>query len=740
MNWRNVKLIFGREVRDQLRDRRTLFMIAVLPILLYPLIGISLFQLAQFLREHPTRILVVGGSDLGEQCGVPLFERGEFSARLFHEDQAQLQRLLALHFDDALFRAADPAAAARRAVGQGDFEAVVFFPPDFAERLEAFRQRVKSRSPGAGTDSDALDVPSPMIYYNTAREASRVAHSRVSGVLDQWIASVGQRNLRDINLPARTARPFRHEATDVAESAHRDAAVWAKTLPFVLVIWALTGAFYPAIDLCAGEKERGTLETLLSSPAQRSEIVLGKLLTVILFSIATAVLNLASMGLTGALLISNLEHFSEAARIGTPPLSAALWLALALLPLSALFSALCLALAAFARSSKEGQYYLMPLILITLPLIVLPMSPAVELTLGNALIPVAGLMLLLRETLQGNYQQAAIFAGPVILVTLGGCALAIRWAIDQFNSETVLFRESERIDLGLWLRHLLRDRLPTPTVPMAIFCGVVILMIRFFTSFTLPIPSTFAELVPLQAVVQIAFIATPALLMTVMLTRGVRQTLRLVWPPLLTLPAVIVLALGLHPVVVTFQRVLVWLYPIETDASRQLAELILSAPNLLAVVLLLAVLPAICEEVAFRGFILSGLRHIGFKWRAILISSLFFGASHLLLQQSLMAVALGVVIGYIAVQTGSLLPCILYHVTHNAMTLLVGTAGPDSPLQVLLVEAGDSYTYHPAVVLVGGVVAVAVLAWLRRLPYSRWPEEALQEALLHPKPRWMPGA
>ena len=58
--------------------------------------------------------------------------------------------------------------------------------------------------------------------------------------------------------------------------------MWSKILPFVVLIWALTGAFYPAIDLCAGEKERGTLETLLSSPAQRSEIVWGKLLSVVI--------------------------------------------------------------------------------------------------------------------------------------------------------------------------------------------------------------------------------------------------------------------------------------------------------------------------------------------------------------------------------------------------------------------------------------------------------------------------
>src|ERR1700741_688457 len=112
----------------------------------------------------------------------------------------------------------------------------------------------------------------------------------------------------------------------------RSAAMWSKVLPFLLLIWALTGAFYPAVDLCAGEKERGTLETLLSSPAERTEIVWGKLLTVMLFSMATVVLNIASMALTGTFILAQLEQF------GAPPISALWWLAVALVPVSALFS------------------------------------------------------------------------------------------------------------------------------------------------------------------------------------------------------------------------------------------------------------------------------------------------------------------------------------------------------------------------------------------------------------------
>ena len=205
-------------------------------------------------------------------------------------------------------------------------------------------------------------------------------------------------------------------------AGHRKAAVWSKILPFVLLIWALTGAFYPAVDLCAGEKERGTLETLLSSPAERSEIVLGKLLTVMLFSMATAMLNLVSMGVTGRSCSARCRTWARRRR--WPSRLAAV----ALVPVSALFSALCLALAAFARSTKEGQYYLMPLVLVTMPLTILPMAPGVELNLGNSLIPITGVVLLLRSMLEGNYWRHCLILPLVVAVTLACCLLAIRWA------------------------------------------------------------------------------------------------------------------------------------------------------------------------------------------------------------------------------------------------------------------------------------------------------------------------
>ena len=137
--------------------------------------------------------------------------------------------------------------------------------------------------------------------------------------------------------------------------------------PFLLVMMSLTGAFYPAIDLCAGEKERGTMETLLISPASRSEIVLGKFLTVMLASVMTAVLNLVSMGLTGIQLASQVGTLSaEAGRrsavaassvIAPPTLQAAIWMMLLLIPLAALFSAVCVSLAVLAQHEGRPVLY-----------------------------------------------------------------------------------------------------------------------------------------------------------------------------------------------------------------------------------------------------------------------------------------------------------------------------------------------------------------------------------------------
>jgi sodium transport system permease protein len=758
MTFTNVKLILAREVRDQLRDRRTLFMIFVLPILLYPLLGTACFQLSQF-QTKKMSVLVVGGGQLAD-APSPLIDGDSFAPQLF-PGGANAATLLNVKMAPPR-QAGDSDTAgeeteAARQVQAKDVDAALVFPPDFAARLKAYRDAIaggkdeggRMKDKGIGGSSAAvtasiqdhratadilhpssfLPIPRPKVIYNSAHDRSAVACQRLNSVLDRWMDEIGKTNLAAGGMAAEAMRPFDVEPLNLAgESAGATANLWPRLLPVMLLLWAMTGAFYPAIDLCAGEKERGTLETLLSSPAERSEIVVGKLLTIMAFSMVTAALNLVGVGITGILVVRQIDHF------GGPPPLAALWLSLALIPVSALFSALCLALASFARSTKEGQYYLMPLIMLSMPMAVLPMSLGVELNLGNSLIPISGLMLLLKTLLEGSYIQALQFLPIVLAVTMASCWLAVRWAVEQFNKESVIFRESERFAVGIWLRRLMRDRDSTPSVAEGLFCGVVILVVSFLMRSAVAMPANFDGFARVTIVLQLAAIFMPALLMAVILTSSPRQTLLLRQPRWRMLPAAALLAVALHPFIIALNALVMHLYPMAPEMVQAVGKLEkqFASADLGLLILCVAVTPAICEELAFRGFVLSGLRNLGNDWRAILVSAIFFGATHAFLQQSINACLMGIVLAFLAVRTGSLLPGVLFHFLHNAMTVLSAKVTPELLDRVpglgFLVQSGaDGPAYQWPVYLFGGVTSLALLGWFAWFPEARSPDDVLQE-------------
>lgn len=761
MSWRNIRLIYAREIRDQLRDRRTLFMIAVLPLLLYPLLGMSVFQLSQFLRKSEPKVVVVGAEELKAGNDLPpLIEGDHFAPSLFGDEHAADW----LHLEFVKVSAADTKSGrqdttaptlgsslelAEARLKTGEVQVVLTFPKGFGKQLNDLRLQIKSHATGArdkstATANEDINFPTPRIIYNAGKEKSRAAHMQVERVIEAWRAQIVRRNLAESRISARVTKPFELEMTDVAERTQQQALLWSKILPFVLFIWALTGAFYPAVDLCAGEKERGTLETLLSSPARRIEIVWGKLLTVMTFSTATAILNLASLGFTARYVMSQLSQLPTAGvgeSLALPPLTSALWLLAALLPMSALFSALCLACAAFARSSKEGQYYLMPLLLVSMPLMMLPMAPGTELNLGNSLIPITGVVLLVMALVQGDFADALRYFVPVCGITLICCHLAIRWAVYQFNQESVLFRESERLDPRRWLVHLIRDRADTPSLAEGIFCVVLIYIIQFFMQVAMaanaPATPDFSYVATSLFVSQVVCFALPAVLMALMLTGRPRKTLLLDrMPSAAACGVAVVLAVLLHPFGLQLSTWIRDLYPVQEQVQNELADfarLLQTAPYPWLPYVIMALLPAVCEEVAFRGFVLSGLRHLGSKRWAIGLAAVFFGMAHGIIQQSLSAAALGTVIGYIAVQTGSLIPCILFHVTYNGVmfsTALLPSLAEQYPrLGMLFHEKGaDQILYNWPVLAFCAAAAVVPFVWLHRLPYQATREEQIGDA------------
>ena len=710
VRWSNLKVIFGREVRDQIRDRRTLFMIFVLPILLYPMLGIGVVQFAAALEQKPRVVVIVGAEFLPKS--PPLLNPGRdgFNPALFDLPGEAEKLLVQCESASGTWR---DEKRRERAIRLREVSAVMVISQNLPDQL---------------LRENEIDVP---IQYNSVDESSQVTYLRAKEVLSRWRKSIVAGRLKRDQKTESYAEPIQVKPEDVATAGEVGGSIWSRLFPFLLVMMSLTGAFYPAIDLCAGEKERGTMETLLISPASRAELVLGKFLTVMLASVVTALLNLVSMGLTGIQLAHQVSTLSGgvsgrrgvAAIIAPPTLQAAFWIVVLLVPLAAFFSAVCLSLAILARSMKEGQYYMTPLYIVCLPLIFLTLAPGIELNLFYSLVPITGVALLLRALMMGNYDIAVRYFLPVLVPTVLYAAIALRWAVDQFQREEVLFREAEQFNLYSWFRHLFRDREPTPSGGHAILCFALILSSSWFLLQYLALQGFSFDL---SAVVggQLV-ILIPPVLMAILLTSDRARTLRLAWP----LPRYILLAVGLvvalNPLVNELRPAVEWLFPISSLIKSSLSQVITQAPNLAVMIGVFALVPAVCEEVAFRGFILSGLERGHRARSAILLSALMFGFLHVLLslfQQLFNATLLGIVLGLLAVRSKSILPGIIFHFLNNAIAVSQGylaKAPWSGTILPWIYRNPDDGLYHVAWTVASALVSAFLLIYLWRLKFER---------------------
>ncbi|MEZ6144792.1 MAG: ABC transporter permease subunit/CPBP intramembrane protease [Planctomycetaceae bacterium] len=775
MNWKNVKLVFLREVRDQLRDRRTLFMVAVLPLLLYPALGLGMLQMTLLFQEQTRTVVILAADELpppalveGERFRAQYFELPDDAEKLRivtdtntssrpqegsdpNADVLSTSQQIRDHVNDLvnLEREADASRGksdpakqqeldARvttlkgevgEAMSAAGIEVMILVPEGLKEDIAEINRKLAEGQ----QDISDVDTPRLQIVRNSADEKSLMAYRRVREAVENWEDLLLRERLASAHLPESFPDPVNPDQIDLARDQQLAANVWSKLFPAMLIVMAVTGAFYPAVDLGAGEKERGTMETLLISPATRTQIVIGKFFTVLLFSMGTALLNLASMGFTGKYMLSiaGSGQMSQLGDVALPPLTSMIWVLVLAIPLAALFSSLSLGLAMFARSSKEGQYYLTPLLMITMGITVFCLSPAVEITPFYSVVPVMGPALLLKAMLLANAEVSSLYwyAIPVLLTSVGYCALGLWWAIEQFQREDILFRESEQFELRLWIKHLLRDKEPTPSFMEAGICfGMIMLLqlaaMRFMGDATAGLtdeqmPIRMMQLLMIQ---QLAIIATPALMMGVMLTTNFRKTFKLNWPSLKYVAAAAILAPVLHPLTVELSQFLGQHFfpPLPESAQRAIAPMLDSKQPWWLVLLAFSVAPGICEEMAFRGFILSGFSQRGRIGLAIVLSSVLFGVMHMFPQQVFNAALLGLVLGLMAVRSNSLLPGVLFHMMYNGIEVMRNRIAAEfwtsSPMNWLVTTEGVGQDvqvrYDWPLLVICGVVAGGIIFWL----------------------------
>ena len=402
MSIRNVGIVYRKELIDSLRDRRTVISMIAVPLLVMPLLTIGMGVLSVTLvnlamKEIPS-VMILGGED---------------SPRVM----AELQQLKDVH--------------------------IVPANPDYAEEISNKQIRAAVKIPeGFDAKVAAGESSTVNIYMYEGELKSGFGADR----LQRFFRELRDRSIREHlearHLPSNLARPFDILEKNVAPPEKVGGAIIGGLVPYFVILLCLTGAMYPAMDLTAGEKERGTIETILCSPVSRTHLVLGKFLMVLTASVATAILAIASMALSfGAgkkLLLGVTLGMADAAMQITITGKAIVSIFFVVLPLAVFFSAALLALSLFAKSFKEAQSYISPLMIVVVLPAVAALLPGVELNAALALIPVLNTSLVSKEIITGTYHWGLIALIFLSSSVYAGIAIAI--AVKLFQREDVLFR------------------------------------------------------------------------------------------------------------------------------------------------------------------------------------------------------------------------------------------------------------------------------------------------------------
>jgi sodium transport system permease protein len=395
-------LVFLKELKELLRDRKTLFFMIALPLLIFPLIfgGIA-FMTKQAIEKAESKVL--NYAIIGEQYAPDIYAGLQQADKFSRVEVAT----------DADFTALIRAETV-------DF--VVVIPDNYsADVLSAGQATIK-------------------LYLNDA--GLNLVYKRVNEIVEQQgesfqRAAFSQLGL-DENQQVALLEPIVLEKINTADSRENWGEKIGGMLPYLLFILCLQGAMAPATDIGAGEKERGTLETLLISPIERNKIVLGKFLTIGFAGTMTALITVASMALWGIVLSQGMALKFVADFMGQIGVIDFVLIFLMLVPVVSIFAAVLLSISIYAKSFKEAQSYMVPLVFLVIVPVVMALMPGVELKGGWAWVPLTNVALAMKELVKGTmdyFQLIAIFGSTMVIA---GAALA--FCVYWFKQEKVLFR------------------------------------------------------------------------------------------------------------------------------------------------------------------------------------------------------------------------------------------------------------------------------------------------------------
>ena len=399
--------VYTKELKELLRDKKTLMFVVLLPVLIFPII----FAIVAFIGTQ-------AALDADQKVNTYVIINGEYAQEF--TDKVFYHKSFELYNGSKTFNTIEDLKAG---VTAGDIDMGIYLPSNAVKTLDSGEQSKWQ------------------VVFNDAKSINYL-FDRVKELAQEYSDVLQADKLKSFGIAESAYKailgPIEVVKVDTADKRENLGEKIGAYLPYLLIPLVLMGATYPAIDLGAGEKERGTLETLLLTPITRTELVLGKFITLLTTSIASTTITIVSMGcwVAVALTFADLDFIKTA--FGTLAVSDLLMIFLLLLPLAAIFSSLALAISIYARTFKEAQNYMQPLSMVVFFPIIISIMPNMELTAKTAFIPVTNVALAIKDIIKGTVDYT--FVGLIFLATALIAGALLAFCVKWFNREDVLFR------------------------------------------------------------------------------------------------------------------------------------------------------------------------------------------------------------------------------------------------------------------------------------------------------------
>ena len=395
-----ILTIFKKEFKDITRDRRSMVMMIVLPMLLFPvlitLVGAVTMRQA---KKAKTKTLAVALIAHGNATAFrdTLLKRGDLKIR----EDVREDEIRALIQSDSL-------------------DAAIRFDAQFDARV-------------ADLQSGRIHL-----YFNSSKNLNE-SRTRLTNLIRHYENQLVDDRFQRLSLDRKIVDPVQVQRHDIASVREKVGKSIGGFLPYIFVLMGFMGCMYPAIDLGAGEKERGTLETLLVAPVSRLHILLGKCGVIVLsgfVSVTVSFIGLFSVFFLSRELVAKILQALQ----GTFDIASVLLVISLFLPLIIFFAAALMSLSIFARSFKEAQSIMTPLNIVIIVPAALGLLPGVELDAVTAFIPVLNISLATKDILSGTITLPLLLEVYASLIALAGLSLygCAKW----FERENTIFRET----------------------------------------------------------------------------------------------------------------------------------------------------------------------------------------------------------------------------------------------------------------------------------------------------------